>query len=382
MYLSIPTHDLAWLVQTASRPIPARSTLPAIQGCLIEALSDRVVLSGTNLDWGVRASLPAKVSSSGSLVVSAKILSDVVRTLPPGEVTLSLDESAWALIVKAGSSQMVLNAVPADDFPKWPEPAGGHKISLAASTFRELVRIGATCAVSNPARPLWGACLIDLLGGELVMVSTDQFALSRAKASMETAEARAIVPANVLQDLARLNLKDKDTEDDEEQVSLELCDGYLYFTSNNISCFTRLIEGQYYAYEQVIPKTFSSTAKVSTEAMAGAASRASIVASEEDRAMRIILDNKSQTLTIRAGSAEKGKMEEALPAQVEGEDIEIWVQHRYVLQALSKIDSEDTMFGMTGQVSQMVIEPVHDEPAGGAVKSTFVIMPMSPKGAF
>jgi DNA polymerase-3 subunit beta len=235
MYLSIPTHDLAWLVQTASRPIPARSTLPAIQGCLIEALSDRVVLSGTNLDWGVRASLPAKVSSSGSLVVSAKILSDVVRTLPPGEVTLSLDESAWALIVKAGSSQMVLNAVPADDFPKWPEPAGGHKISLAASTFRELVRIGATCAVSNPARPLWGACLIDLLGGELVMVSTDQFALSRAKASMETAEARAIVPANVLQDLARLNLKDKDTEDDEEQVSLELCDGYLYFTTYRAS---------------------------------------------------------------------------------------------------------------------------------------------------
>ena len=84
MYLSIPTHDLAWLVHTASRPIPARSTLPAIQGCLIEAVSDRVIFSGTNLDWGVRAALPAKVSSSGSLVVSAKILSDIVRTLPPG----------------------------------------------------------------------------------------------------------------------------------------------------------------------------------------------------------------------------------------------------------------------------------------------------------
>jgi len=132
----------------------------------------------------------------------------------------------------------------------------------------------------------------------------------------------------------------------------------------------------------VIPKTFTSTATVSTEAMAGAASRASIVASEEDRAMRIILDSRSQTLTIRAGSAEKGKMEESLPAQVEGEDIEIWVQHRYVLQALSKINTEETRFGMTGQVSQMIIEPVQDGSAKGAVKSTFVIMPMSPKGAF
>jgi DNA polymerase-3 subunit beta len=380
MYLSIPTHDLAWLVHTASRPIPARSTLPAIQGCLIEALSDRVIFSGTNLDWGVKASLPARVSASGSLVVSAKILSDIVRTLPPGDVTLSLDESAWALIVKSGNLEMVLNAVPADDFPKWPEPAGGHEISLTARTFRELIKIGATCAVSNPARPLWGACLIDMLGDQLIMVSTDQFALSKSAAGMHTAEARAIVPANVLQDLARLNLKD--TDEEEEQVGLELCDGYLYFTSNNVSCFTRLIEGQYYAYEQVIPKTFSCTATVSTEAMAGAASRASIVASEEDRAMRLILDSKSQTLTIRAGSAEKGKMEEALPARVEGEDIEIWVQHRYVLQALSKIDTEETRFGMTGQVSQMIIEPVQDDPLEGAVKSTFVIMPMSPKGAF
>lgn len=380
MYLSIPTHNLAWLVHTASRPIPARSTLPAIQGCLIEAVSDRVIFSGTNLDWGVRAALPAKVSSSGSLVVSAKILSDIVRTLPPGDVTLSLDESTWALIVRSGNSEMMLNAVPADDFPKWPEPAGGHRISMAADTFRDLVKIGATCAVSNPARPLWGACLIDLVGNKVVMVSTDQFALSRARATVKAAEGRAIVPANVLQDLARLNLKD--TGEDQEEVSLEICDGYLYFASSNISSFTRLIEGQYYAYEQVIPKAFSSTAKVSTEAMAGAASRASIVASEEDRAMRIILDKESQTLTIKAGSAEKGKMEEALPAQVEGEDIEIWVQHRYVLQALSKIDSEQTLFGMTGQVSQMVIEPVADDSTDGAVKSTFVIMPMSPKGAF
>lgn len=378
MHLTLPTHDLAWLVNTASRPIPTRSTLPAIQGCLIEALSDRVVFSGTNLDWGVRASLPAKVTTSGSLVVSAKILSDIVRTLPLRDVTLFLDESAWALIVRSGSSEMVLNAVPADDFPRWPEPVGGRKVSLDAATFRDMVKIGATCAVSNPARPLWGACLVDMLGDSLVMVSTDQFALSRSRIATNTPVARAIVPANVLQDMARLNLKDEG----DEEVTLQICDGYLYFTSSNVSCFTRLIEGQYYAYEQVIPKSFCSTAKVSTEAMAGAASRAAIVASEEDRAMRIILDRRSQTLTIKAGSAEKGKMEEALPAEIEGEDIEIWVQHRYVLQALGKIDTEQTMFGMTGQISQMVIEPVYDDSAGSAVRTTFVIMPMSPKGAF
>ncbi len=380
MHLSIPTQDLAWLIQTASRPIPARSTLPAIQGCLIEALSDKVIFSGTDLDWGVRVSATAKISSSGSLVVSAKLLSDIVRTLPAGETILSLDESAWGLHVKSGNSEMVLNAVPADDFPKWPEPSEGQKIDMPIHAFRELVNIGATSAVSNPARPLWGACLIDLIDSELVLVSTDQFALSKGSTKMESFEARAIVPANVLQNIARL----KDSEEN-EKISLELCDNHLYFFSKNISCFTRLIEGQYYAYQQVIPKSCSSRAVIDTESMISASTRASIVASEEDRAMRISLDSKKQSLVIKADSAEKGKMEEIIPAQVEGEDIEIWVQHRYVLQALRKIETPQTQFGVTGQVSPMLVEPIYEDsdvPGKHGVNSTFVIMPMSPKGAF
>ena len=104
---------------------------------------------------------------------------------------------------------------------------------------------------------------------------------------------------------------------------------------------------------------------------------------EEDRAMRIILDKTNQTVTVKAASPEKGKMEEVLPASVTGEDVEIWVQHKYVIQALSRISDEEVSLGMTGQVSPMVIEPVRKEtPSQDSVLSTFVIMPMSPKGAF
>ena len=378
MHFTIPKEKLAWLLQTASRPIPARSTLPSLKGCLIEALSDRVIFSGTNLDWGVKVSSEADVLSSGSLVVSSKILEDIVRTISLPEVTLSLDESAWALTVKAGNSEIVLNAVPAEDFPKWPEAPGKESISLKDKIFKELVRVGSTCAVTNPARPLWGACLIDLLGDRIVLVSTDQFALSQAQIRANVPKARAIVPANVLQDISRL----KDVDDGDE-ISLELAGGYLYLSGKNFSSFSRLIEGQYYAYDQVIPKSCASSAKVTTSEIAGAASRAAIVASEEDRAMRIILDKTNQTVTVKAASPEKGKMEEVLPASVTGEDVEIWVQHKYVIQALSRISDEEVSLGMTGQVSPMVIEPVRKEtPSQDSVLSTFVIMPMSPKGAF
>ncbi len=379
MNVTVSRDKLAWLVQTASRPIPARTTLPSIKGCLIEATSDRLVFSGTNLDWGVRVSAEASVASSGSLVVSSKILEDVVRTISAPEVTLSLDESAWALTVKAGSSEMVLNAIPSDDFPRWPEAPAGEKVVLDGDLFREMVKVGATCAVTNPARPLWGACLLEFKDGKLVMVSTDQFALSRARAEIKANAARAIMSAYILQDIARLS----DSEDGGE-VEIRIADNHIYFTAKAMSCFSRLIDGQYYAYEQVIPKAFSSSARVSTEELLRASSRAAIVASEEDRAMRIILSKETGSITVKAGSPDKGRMEENIPAIVEGENIEIWVQHRYALQALGKIASEETFLGISGQVSPMKLEPVPGkEPKEPAVEAAYVIMPMSsPRGAF
>lgn len=379
MNVTISRDKLAWLVQTASRPIPARTTLPAIKGCLIEATSDRLVFSGTNLDWGVRVSAEANVASSGSLVVSSKILEDVVRTISSPEVTLSLDESAWALTVKSGSGEMVLNAIPADDFPRWPEAPAGEKTVLKGDLFREMVKIGATCAVSNPARPLWGACLLEFKDGKLVMVSTDQFALSRARAVVPGSGSKAILSANVLMDVARLS----DSENGDE-VEISVSENHIYFATKSLSCFSRLIDGQYYAYEQVIPKAFSTSATVSTEELHRASSRAAIVASEEDRSMRLILSKETGSLTVKAGSPDKGRMEEVIPAAVEGEDIEIWVQHRYMLQALGKIASGETLLGISGQVSPMKLEPVPGKDAKeGAVEASYVIMPMSsPRGAF
>jgi len=375
MNFTIARDKLAFLLQIVLRAVPTRTTLPAIKGCLIEALSDSVVFAGTNLDWGVKVSVDAGVMSSGAVVVSAKLLDEIVRTFPNSDVTIALDESAWSLSVTSGSSQMVLNALPPDDFPKWPETSSGEKIVLPAGAFRDLVKAGATCAVNNPARPLWGACLLDIKEDSIAVVSTDQFALSRARSALEARPGRAIIPADVLQDIARLS-----DSVNAQEVSLEITPNYIYFLAGDISCFCRLIEGQYYAYEQVIPKTFTSEVTVSTQALIGAAQRASIVASEEDRAMRIILDKERGSITVKAGSPEKGRMEENMPATISGENIEIYVQHKYILQALGRITTEETFLGMTGQVKPMRIEP------SGKTKSspdiTFVVMPMSPKGAF
>jgi DNA polymerase-3 subunit beta len=196
---------------------------------------------------------------------------------------------------------MVLNAIPSDDFPRWPEAPAGEKVVLNGDLFREMVRIGATCAVSNPAHPLWGACLIEFKDGKLVVVSTDQFALSRARAKVTPKASKAILSANVLADVARLS----DTEDGDE-VEIRISENHIYFSTKNLSCFSRLIDGQYYAYEQVIPKTYSTSATVSTEELQRASSRAAIVANEEDRSMRLIFNKETGSVTVKPGLQIKG----------------------------------------------------------------------------
>jgi DNA polymerase-3 subunit beta len=377
--VTIEKDKLSWLVQTASRPIPARSTISSITGCLIEALSDKIVFHGTNLDWGVKAYADARVETSGSLVVSSRILEDLVKTISSPEVKLKLAESSWALDVKAGTAEMIINAVPADDFPKWPEPPeDNEEIKMSVEFLKNIIRIGSTFAVSNPARPLWGACLIEFKNDEMTVVSTDQFALSRAKGIVKAPEGKAILSANTIQDIARLC-----DAGGSPVISMKMSDNHVYFSSPKVSSFSRLIEGQYYAYEQVIPKSFAIKARFSTEELRSAASRAAIVASEEDRAMRIVVDKNAGRLVIKSGSAEKGRMEEEIKADVSGESIEIWVQHKYVLQALNKINSEEACLGINGQVSAIKIEPVPNElDSEDAVQATYIIMPMSPKGAF
>jgi DNA polymerase-3 subunit beta len=221
--------------------------------------------------------------------------------------------------------------------------------------------------------------LIEFKDGKLVMVSTDQFALSRARAKVAPTSARAILSANVLADVARLS----DSEDGGE-VEVRISENHIYFSTKTLSCFSRLIDGRYYAYEQVIPKAFATSATVSTEELQRASSRAAIVASEEDRSMRLIFNKETGSVTVKAGSPDKGRMEEVIPAAVEGENIEIWVQHRYMLQALGKIAAGETFLGISGQVSAMKLEPVPEKDAKeGAVEASYVIMPMSsPRGAF
>lgn len=359
---------LSWLVQTASKPIPARATLPVLKNVLIEGTSGQITVSGTNLDWGIRVTIPCQCESSGSMTVNSKLLQDVIRTLSSGEVRMSLSEAEWSLLIASGTSKMYINASPGEDFPPWPEENDSQELVLDKDVFRRMVEVGTACAVANAARPLWAACFMEVKDNELRMVSTDLFSLAVARTAVKSPKFGVIVLAKVLQDLASL-LDDQD----EDSVRIRIGPNHVFFSLGPVNAFARLIEGQYYAYEQVIPKSFRTQVRMDTEKLIASASRASVLASEEDKAMRLRFS--SGSVTVRAGSSDKGRMEEEIPAEVEGDEMEICIQHRYALLAAKGVGSARTVLKATGEVSPLAIEPLGDD---SPVKPTFVVMPMKP----
>lgn len=368
MDFSLDKSLLSWLAQTVSRPIPAKSTLPVLKNILVEGSSGQVTLSGTNLDWGIRVTVPCQCSAAGSMTVNAKLLQDVIRTLSSGEVRISLSEAEWSVLVASGSSRMYINASPGEDFPPWPEEASTEEIVLDKDVFRRMVEVGTACAVPNAARPLWAACFMETRDNELRMVSTDLFSLAVARTPVNAPNASVIVLARVLQELAAL-VEDQD----DQSVHIRIAPTYVFFSFGPISAFARLIEGQYYAYQQVIPKSFRSIVRMDTEKLMSSAARASVLASDEDKAMRFRIS--SGSVVIRAGSTEKGRMEEEILADTQGDEMEICIQHRYALLAAKGIGSDQALVKATGEVSPLLIEPVQDD---AVVKPTFVVMPMKP----
>jgi DNA polymerase-3 subunit beta len=341
-------------LEKVKRAMPNRSTLPAIKNFLI-SVTDKMRVTASDLDWGVTVSMPCEGQCS---FLVAPLLLDIVKSLDDEMIELIPESNS--LIVKSSKGETVLNILPPDDYPELPE-IEGKSFTIPSGLFSELVELGGTCAIKNPARPLWGAIYVCVQDGILEMVSTDQFSLSLSSSHIEAEDTEFIISADPMKEIARLMSGDVKIAVSENRVSFE-CD--------SVKCYSRLIDGKYYAYKTVIPKDFVSTVVCDRKDLIHAVSRAAIVSSDDDRAIRLIVNN---GFTVKAGTSEKGHMEEAIESTVEGDPVEVWLQHIYLSKALKGLSADKVEIEISGGLAPMKVS--------GSEKGFFVIMPMNaPKG--
>lgn len=332
MIISCEKDKLNSLVQTALRGVSSRVTMPILSGLLINAENNRVVISSTDLEMSVRAGMEADVSESGSTVISGRLLGDVVKTLPSGEVTVETGDKYLTVKTKVGEYR--IREMMPEDFPQIPTWEGESVIKASGSEFVSAVQQTARASSSDEKRPVLTGTLIEKGegGSAIKMVSTDSYRLSWKDLEVSGSSAAwedCIIPTKTLNEVARLA---GSVEDD---IEIKMQDKQVMFKLGEMVISSRLIEGQFPNYRQLVPKGEKTALKVNKGDFAGVVKRALIFG--HNMRMGVYGDH----LTVSTETPEVGDSREEVPADVQGEEMEIGFNGLYLMDGISSIETEN-----------------------------------------
>ncbi|MGZ5309824.1 MAG: DNA polymerase III subunit beta, partial [Solirubrobacterales bacterium] len=295
-------------------------------------------------------SVEAEISGEGSAVLPGRLLVDVVRSLPEGEIGLELRAAERDVEITAGSSSFHLRTLSADDFPAVPA-AEGEALELPAEPLRATINRVASAASRDEARPVLTGILLKIEGSELTMVATDSYRLAVKRTELDGAaeEIEANVPARALRELARLS------EDDEQQaVQVNLSRNQALFRIGGVSLSSRLIDGQFPNYRQLLPESFEHEVKLDRAELLEVVRRVAQVA-QRNAALRLAFS--PGELVVSAETPDLGDAREAIPVSFEGEPIEIGFNPEFVRDGLESLDSEQLVLKLISPLRPGLIEP-------------------------
>lgn len=350
MKFSITQENLNHSLATVSRIVGSRSTLPVLANIYLEAQANRVKLAATNLEMGITCWLGAKVETEGVTTVPAKLFSEYIHNLPSGNVELTTENDTTR--IKSGGFDSKLNGIDASEFPSIPEVTNGQQISVAADTLKHALEQVVTVCSADDSRPVLTGVYLHTNNGVLYAVATDSYRLAEKRIMECEQEIAVIIPARSITELLRIISEG-------DNVTINVDENQISFVVEETELVSRLIDGQFPDYRQLIPEDIPTTAQVKTTELQNVAKVAGLFAREN--AGSVIMKVEEQTISVQSVANQVGENTSSIEAQVEGDPIEVSLNGRYILDALNAINSKEVTVGLTGKVNPCVIRPVDDD---------------------
>jgi len=357
MRFTVTRQNLHQTLSSIASSIPTRTTLPVLSNFLFEAEGDSIHLTGTDLDVAVRTRVPAEVEESGRLTAPGKKLQEIVRELPDSPIHISTRGDQ--IEIRCGKSRFKLNGLPADDFPKLPNVVFDGGWTAAGKDLLSLIRHTSFAVSNEESRPVLNGVLWELRDLEMRMVATNGHRLARMRIpaghSLETT-AHLIVPPAALQHVQRLFQPDH-----EVRVARE--GNHLGFRAEGTEVYTRLIEGVYPNYEQVIPKDNDRFAILRRKELESSIRRVAAVAS--DQTHRIRMEFEPGRMSLNVLTPDLGEAHDELDVSFEGEPLAIGFNANYLLEVLRYIGTDEVKMGFKAPERAATLEPVSPEGEDG-----------------
>ncbi|HTU79461.1 MAG TPA: DNA polymerase III subunit beta [Solirubrobacteraceae bacterium] len=352
MKLSISTADLLAQLQTTSRVAASRTAVQALSGVMLTAHSDsRSELLATDMEVGLRVPLTAEVSRPGSVVLPARLLLDVVRSLPAQHLTIELRAAEQDVELISGSATFHLRTLRAEDFPSLPVPAPETRVSLPAEAFVQTVARVARSASRDETRPVLTGILMSASGQQLRMVATDSYRLSVKETALETpleGSLEANVPARALQELVRIA-----QQASPESLSVSVGQNQAIFELGDVVLSSRLIDGQFPNYRQLLPESVEHELRLASAEVADVVRRVSLLA-QKNAPLRLSFSEGS--LTVSAQTPDVGEASEAIPVSFHGEPFEIGFNPDFLRDGLESIETDELVLKLISPLRPGLIE--------------------------
>ena len=368
MELVVRKNDLLRELQLFQGIVERKNTIPILANVLMEAHGDQVKFLATDLEVGLRSKCAASVAKGGSLTLPAKKLYEIVKSLP--ETDIRIAEEKGGVKVAADRFDSRMQTLPREDFPTLPEGGGAATVMLPRAALREMVAKTQFAITGEDTRFFLNGALLVLRDDSMSLVATDGHRLALVKvkregqATMAGEESKPILPKKTLGELGRLLMEG------EGDVGFERGENHLFFDVGGRMLISRMIDGQFPAYERVIPRGNDKHIEFERDRLTNAVKRVALLSNERSRAVKFQIDKNKVDVT--SSSPEFGEAKETLPVDYAGDAMQICFNAQYVLDFLAAVTTDVVALELKDEVSQAVMTPVGAE----GYEYTYVIMPM------
>ena len=373
MKVSCLQENLAKGLGIVGRAVSPRSTLPVLGNILLATDAGRLKLSATNLEVGINCWIGAKVEEDGATTVPARTLIDLVNALPPERVDMELVVRTQTLNLRAGRSESNIKGIDAQEFPIVPAPEGEGGIPIEPDVLRTAIQQVAFAAATDESRPILTGVLAKFEEAQLTLAAADGFRLSVRTVPLPQSVAdpfSIIIPARALAELGRISGEQKEPI----IITVTPTRNQVIFQLTDVVLVSQLIDGNFPDYHQIIPRDRTTHTVVDTATFLKACKTALIFARDAAHIGRLHIKPGTELapghMVVSATSAETGDDVSELDASIEGDEVEIAFNVKYLIEMLSVADSPQVALDTTTSSSPGVIRPV------GEADFTHVIMPM------
>lgn len=348
MRIQITQSNLHKALTLLSRVASSKSSLPILSNILLKASKGTLELSATNLEVAITHTTRGKIEEEGTVTVPARLFTDFVSQLPKSE-TIDLVFEKNTLLVSSGSYSSHIQGSPADDFPALPSISSKDVLTVPVKDLQSALNRTILAASHDETRPVLGGVLFHTLTSKLAIAATDGYRLAEAVLETDATIEKSIVPTSTLQDVQKIL---QDTTED--TVTLQFEDGQFGVICEDTVLVSRLVDGQYPEYTQLIPEKSDITAVVGKEELLTAAKLAGLFARETGGSITLKASESNSTLTVSSVASQVGDNSSTITGSVTGSG-EVVVNVRYLTDALNCFDSDEVSFRFSGSISPCVL---------------------------